>query len=259
MRGLAETRAGLLLQHVPREAVIVATKIGFDISGEVTRRDYSRDGILRSLEGSLTRLNIDHVDIVHIHDPDDYYREALDCAFPTLETLRSAGVIKAIGAGMNQWQMLLKFAQNADFDCFMIAGRYTLLEQDALPLLEYCHGRSISIFAASIYNSGILATGTKQSSPLTYNHGAASKDIINRVQRFELICQAFEVSIHTLATQFPAAHPAVNSLIVGFQKPEEVRAYLEAVQQIVPSGVWEQLQREKLIVSGTYVSGRDTL
>ncbi|MDX2077836.1 MAG: aldo/keto reductase [bacterium] len=257
VRGLAETRTGLLLKQVPRESVVIATKVGFDISTENTRPDYSRDGVLRSLEGSLRRLQVDNVDIVHIHDPDNHYQQALDEAFPALEALRAQGVIKAIGAGMNQWQMLLQFAKHADFDCFMIAGRYTLLEQGATPLLNYCHEHHIAIFAASIYNSGILATGTNTTPRPTYNHGSASGDIRQRVAQIEAVCAEFGVSLHTVATQFPIAHPAITSLVVGFQKDTEVQAYLDALTQDVPIGIWGRLKQENLISEEAYVPRRD--
>jgi D-threo-aldose 1-dehydrogenase len=254
--GLAETRTGLLLKQIPRESVIVATKVGFDISGETPRRDYRRDGVLKSLEGSLKRLQVDQVDILHVHDPDYHYQQVLDETFPALVELRSEGVIKAIGAGMNQWQMLMQFADHADFDCFMIAGRYTLLEQGAFPLLQQCHRKNIAIFAASIYNSGILATGTNATLSPTYNHGVASSEITYQVKRLESICHEFDVPLHTLATQFPLRHPAVKSLIVGFQQPFEVQAYLDAQAQALPSAIWERLKEENLLIEE--VPGRDT-
>lgn len=238
--GLAEYRTGLFLKQVPRDSVTIATKVGFDISGGVSRHDYSKDGVLRSVEGSLKRLNVDYVDMVHIHDPDNYYEQALNEAFPTLADLRSQGVIKAVGAGMNQWQMLLEFAKNADFDGLMIAGRYTLLEQGALPLLDYCHAQNITIIAASIYNSGILATGTATTRP-TYNHGVASDEINARVRGLEAICAEFELPLHTVATQFPLTHPAVRSLVVGFQKDTEVQAYLDALKTPIPPALWARL------------------
>ncbi len=256
VRGLAETRTGLLLKQVPRDSVIVATKVGFDISGPETRRDYSRDGILRSLESSLKRLNIDRVDIVHVHDPDDYYQDVLDQSFPALDDLRRQGVIRMIGAGMNQWQMLMQFAAHADFDCFLIAGRYTLLEQGALPLLEQCQRQKIDILVASIYNSGILATGTDTARP-TYNHAPAPDGVISHVRQIEAACAAFNIPIHTLATQFPLAHPAVTSLIVGFQHLTEVQAYLDALNHELPSGIWERLKHEQIIASAAYVPRRD--
>ncbi|MBC8099184.1 MAG: aldo/keto reductase [Armatimonadetes bacterium] len=240
VRGLAETRTGKLLGQLPREQFVVATKVGIDITGDNLRRDYSRDGVLRSLESSLKRLQVDHVDILHIHDADDDARQVLDETLPALDSLRSQGIIKAIGVGMNQWRVPMEFAQHADFDCFMIAGRYTLLEQGALPLFDLCHEKGITIFAASIYNSGILATGAA-SINAAYNHAPPSADISARVQALEAVCRAFDVPLHTAATQFPLAHPAVKSIIVGFQHISEIRACVDALQQTVPTTFWQHL------------------
>jgi D-threo-aldose 1-dehydrogenase len=244
--GLAETRTGKLLAQVPREGVIIATKVGYDIGGGVLRRDYSRDGVLRSLEGSLKRLNVDAVDILYVHDPDDYAEQVLEETFPALADLRAQGVIKAVGAGMNQWRVPLQFAQHADFDLFMIAGRYTLLEQGALPLLDTCHDKGIAIVAAGIYNSGILATGTNKTDAETprYSYAPAPPEIVARVQALEAVCREWRVPLHTAATQFPLRHPAVQTVVVGFQQPAEVRACLDALSQTVPSGLWDQIHAD---------------
>jgi D-threo-aldose 1-dehydrogenase len=245
-KGLAETRTGKFLRQLPREQVVVATKVGVDISQEKVRRDYSRDGILRSLEGSLKRLQVDYVDILHIHDPDDYAGQALNETFPALAELRAEGVIKAIGAGMNQWRVPMEFAQHADFDCFLIAGRYTLLEQGALPFFDFCHQKGITIFAGGIYNSGLLAKGAA-STRATYNYAPPSPEIVTRVKAIEAICQEFGVSLHTVATQLPLAHPAVKAIVVGFQEAGEVQACLDALQQTIPSKLWDRLRESGLL------------
>jgi D-threo-aldose 1-dehydrogenase len=246
VHGLAETRTGWVIGGLPRQDIIVDTKVGFDISGPESRRDYSRDGVLRSLEGSLKRLQVDHVELVYVHDPDDYADVVLRETFPALAELRAQGVIKAIGAGMNQWQVPLRFAREADFDCFMIAGRWTLLEQGALPLLDYCHAHDIAIFAASIYNSGILATGAA-SPQARYNHAPASDAVRARVGALEALCRAHDVPLHTAATQFPLLHPAVRALVVGFQTPGEVQACLDALDYTVPDALWAALQDSNLV------------
>jgi len=246
VRGLAETRTGKLLAQIPRDEIVIATKVGFDITADQVRHDCSRDGVLRSLEGSLKRLNVDRVDIVHIHDADHDARQALDETFPALADLRAQGVIKAIGAGMNQWEVPLMFAQHADFDCFMIAGRYTLLEQGALPLLDLCERKGISIIAAGIYNSGILATGSADSNT-RYNYAAVAPEIIARVQMIETICRDFDVPLHTAATQFPLGHPGVKALVVGFQKISEVKACLHALGQPIPLAFWKALREKSLL------------
>src|SRR5205814_7221223 len=142
-----------------------------------------RDGILRSLEGSLKRLGVDRVDIVHLHDPDQHYHAALDQGFPALAALREQGVIGAVSAGMNQWQMLMDFARNADFDCFMLAGRYTLLEQGSLDFLNYCQEKGISILSAGVYNSGILAT--RPHPEARYNYAKVSQQILDKANQFQ--------------------------------------------------------------------------
>jgi len=245
-KGLAETRAGKFIGQLPREQIVISTKIGVDISGEKVRRDYSRDGVLRSLESSLKRLQVDYVDILHVHDPDDYADQVLDETFPVLAELRAQGVIKAIGAGMNQWHVPMEFAQHADFDCFLIAGRYTALEQGALPFFDLCSQKGITIFSAGIYNSGLLAKGAASTKP-TYNYAPAPPEIIARVKALEAICQEFDVPLHTVATQFPLAHPAVKAVIVGFQAESEVQACLDALQQTIPSGIWNRLRETELL------------
>lgn len=240
-RGMAETRTGKFLAQVPREQFLVATKVGIDITGDNLRHDYSRDGILHSLEASLNRLQIDSVDILHVHDADDYVAQVLEETFPALADLRSQGVIKAIGLGMNQWRVPMALVQQADFDCLMIAGRYTLLEQGAAPLFDLCHEKGIAIFAASIYNSGILATGTA-SVNATYNHAPPAPEIVARAQAIETVCSQFDVPIHTAATQFPFSHPAVKAIVVGFQQASEVYACLNALQQLVSTELWKRLR-----------------
>lgn len=244
--GLAETRTGRVIAQLPSEQFILSTKVGFVIRNGESCRDYSRDGVWRSLEGSLKRLGVDAIDLLYVHDPDTYAEQVLSETFPALAALREQGVIKAIGAGMNQWQVPLLFAQHADFDCFMIASRWTLLEQGAMPLLEVCAQKGISVFAASIYNSGILAVGAR-SLDARYNHAPADSSIRERVRRIEDICAEFNVSLHTAATQYPLAHPAIQALVVGFQRMLEVRACLGALDQQIPAALWKRLQTENLI------------
>lgn len=248
MHGLAETRLGQVASTLPRDEIVIATKVGFDISGAGSKRDYSRDGVRRSLEGSLKRLGVEYVDLLYVHDPDDYAQIVLDETFPALADLRAQGVIKAIGAGMNQWQVPMQFAHHADFDCFMIAGRWTLLEQGALPLLDLCGQKGISVFAASIYNSGILATGADHPQA-RYNHAPAASAVLERVRSLDSVCRAFGVPLHSAATQYPLAHPAVRALVVGFQSEAEVSACLDALNHPIPAALWEHLRAAKLILS----------
>lgn len=244
--GLAEARTGQVIRTLPRDQLTIATKVGFIIENGQSRRDYTRDGVRRSLDDSLKRLGVEAVDLLYVHDPDDYADQVLDETFAALAELRAQGVIKAIGAGMNQWDVPLRFAREADFDCFMIAGRWTLLEQGALPLLDVCAQKGISVFAASIYNSGILAVGA-DSAAARYNHAPAVPAVRERVRAIEQVCAAYGVSLHTAATQFPLAHPAVKALVVGFQHPEEVQVCLDALDQPIPEELWERLQKNGLI------------
>lgn len=247
MHGLAETRLGQVVSMLPRAEIVIATKVGFDISGAESVRDYTRDGVRRSLDGSLKRLGVDHVDLLYVHDPDDYARQVLDETFPALADLRAQGVIKAIGAGMNQWRVPMQFAEHADFDCFMIAGRWTLLEQGALPLLEVCQQRGIAIFAASVYNSGVLATGAGDPQA-RYNHAPVPPAVVERVNAIETVCRTFNVPLHTAATQYPFAHPAVKALVFGFQSVREVRACLDALATPIPAALWPTLRDQHLIL-----------
>ncbi len=179
-RGLSEQRLGIALAGVPREQTTISTKVGRLLHEDGTIEwDFSRDGVLRTFEGSLERLQRDSVDILHIHDPDNHYTEAITGAYPALDELRSQGVIKAVSVGINRWPLLVDFMRDGDFDCFMLAGRYTLLEQGALPLLDQCAEKGIGILAAGVYNSGILATGAKEGAKYNYRDAAprdAGKD-----------------------------------------------------------------------------------
>lgn len=244
--GLSERRLGAALCTVPRDRFTLSTKVGRLVQPDGKMKiDYTRDGILRSLEESLERLGIGHVDIVHIHDPDHHYQEALDVVFPTLAELRAQGVIGAIGAGMNQWQMPLEFARNADFDCFMVAGRYTLLEQASLPLLNYCQEKGIALLLGGVYNTGILATGAVPEA--RYNYRPATPAILKRVEQLEAICQKYAVPLRAVALQFPAAHPAVASLVLGMESDDEVDDALLALRHPVPPEVWREFQAAGLI------------
>ncbi len=254
-RGLSERRLGEGLAGFDRGTLVLQTKVGRTLTaGEAasgkawadhTSFDYSRDAILRGLEASLQRLKVSAIDIALIHDPDDHMRQALDEAFPTLADLRAQGVIKAIGAGMNQWQAEREFALHADPDCFLLAGRYTLLEQGALEFLDLCASRSISVFLGGVFNSGILARGSQAGAP--YNYEAAPPEILDRVRRIQAVCEHHQVDLKTAALHFAAAHPAVTALIVGMTTPHEVRDNLQAWHSPAPAGLWADLKTEGLI------------
>lgn len=245
--GLAEQRLGTALAGATRDNLVLSTKVGRLVTPDgQTPFDFSRDGVLRSVEASLKRLQVDRVDILLIHDPDAHYEAALNEAFPTLAELRSQGVIKAIGAGMNQWQMLADFARHADFDCFLLAGRYTLLDQSALAeFLPLCQERNIAIFAGGVFNSGILATGPKAGAK--FNYKDASPEVLARAEGLARVCARHGVPLAVAAVQFPLAHPAITTILLGAASPTEVQTNLANLDVAIPPALWAELKAEGLL------------
>ncbi len=249
--GQAEERLGKALRGVPRDALIIETKVGRIVREDGSIYfDFSRDGVLRSLEDSLRRLGMDRVDILLVHDPDvedpeGHFRQVVDEAFPTLVELREQGVIRAVGAGMNQWEMEWEFAQRVDVDCFLLAGRYTLLEQTALDFLVYCQQQGIGVFLGGIYNSGILATGPVPGAK--YNYEDAPPAILERVRRIQAITERHGVPLHVAAQHFARAHPAVTGLIVGSVSPEEAEDNRRIWDLELPPALWQDLREAGLI------------
>jgi len=207
--------------------------------------DFSYNGVLRSVEESLERLNLDRVDILHIHDPDQHYEAALAGAYPALDRLRREGVIAAVSAGMNQWQMLARFAREADFDCFLLAGRYTLLEQTALPeLLTVCLEKRIAIIAGGVYNSGILADPRPGAH---FDYIPASPAILARAQRLDAMCRRHGVPLRAAAIQFPLAHPAVAAVVIGVRSAEQMEDSVAMFRYEIPAALWEEIKDEGLL------------
>lgn len=248
-RGTSELRLGRALAGVPRDEYQIATKIGVLINNDgTTERSYRRDAVNRSIEDSLQRLRIDHVEIAHIHDADDddNFRMALNEAYPVLADLKSQGVIRAIGAGMNQWQREAEFARHADFDCFLLAGRYTLLEQEPIhEFLPLCQEKQIGVILGGVMNTGILATGAVPGA--RYQYQPAPPEIMDKTCRIEVICARHGVALKSAALQFPLAHAAIKSLVVGMISPQEVGQNLAALQAPIPSEFWTDLRNEGLI------------
>jgi D-threo-aldose 1-dehydrogenase len=250
-RGESELRIGRALRGVPRSSYVISTKIGRVLNADRSAfvYDFSYDGVMRSFEGSLKRLHTDHVEIVLVHDPDadtvDHEQDALDGAFPALRDLRRQGVIKAIGAGMNQWQMEQRFAQQADPDVFLLAGRYTLLEQTSLGFLNLCKKKGIGIFLGGVYNSGILATGPKETAQ--YNYANAPTAVLEKARKINAICERHGVPLNRAALHFARAHPTITSLVVGAVKPAEVEANVAALGASIPIELWQELRMAGLI------------
>src|SRR4029077_1951613 len=238
--GLAETRLGKALKHKPRDEFTLATKVGRLLRAAVPPEpgqafrgtppvnptfDFSYDGVMRSFEESLERLGLDRVDIVHIHDPDDHFDEAINGAYRALDRLHADGVIGAVSAGMIQAEMLTRFAREGDFDCFLLAGRYTLLDQIALKeLLPECIKRGISIIAGGVYNSGILADPKPGAH---YNYQTAPTELLERARRIRDVCARHGVPLKAAATQFPLGHPAVTCVVVGCRNAAQLDDSLE--------------------------------
>ena len=244
--GISEKYFGKFLSSVERNSFVISSKVGRIIENQEIRFDYTREGILRSLEESLERLNLDYIDIALIHDPDDHYHQALDESFPTLSDLKSQGIIKAIGCGMNQWQMLFDFANNADFDCFLLAGRYTLLDHSAMyTLMPKCIEKNISIILGGPYNSGILASDFKSES--TYFYEPTPTKVTEKTRLIKNVCDKYEVPLKAAALQFGLNHPSVASTIPGPSNPDELIENLKMVNININNDLWKELKDMKLI------------
>jgi len=250
--GQSERRYGEALRGIARDRYVLSTKVGRVIRADPSGGpatwafDFSREGARASFRSSLERLGLERVDIVFVHDPDDHYQAALDGAYPVLMELRAEGRIKAIGAGMNQWQMELAFAREGHSDVFLLAGRYTLLDQTALPeFLPYCVERGISVVAGGPYNSGILAVGPRAGA--TFNYRAASPEMMDKAARIAAVCDRHRVPLKAAALQFILAHPAVASVIPGARAVEEVEENVRLVEQAIPAALWADLKTDNLI------------
>jgi D-threo-aldose 1-dehydrogenase len=207
--------------------------------------DYSADGVRRSVEESLARLRLDRIDIALIHDPDDHWAAAIGEAYPALARLREEGVIRAIGAGMNQSAMLARFAREGDFDVFLVAGRYTLLDQEALAeLLPLCVEGGIGVMIGGVMNSGVLADPRPGG---RFNYQPAAPAILDQARRLAAICDRHAVPLRAAAIQFPLAHSAVRSLIAGVRRVEHLDEYPDLMRRPLPADLWAELRAEGLI------------
>ncbi|MDT7789677.1 MAG: D-threo-aldose 1-dehydrogenase [Pseudonocardiales bacterium] len=265
--GLAERRLGAALKDRPRDEFVLSTKVGrllvpdpdgagrlddgFAVPATLRRVwDFSADGVRRSLESSLDRLGLDRVDVVYLHDPDDHWDQAVGEAMPALAELREQGVIGAIGAGMNQWEMLARFVRESDVDSVLLAGRYTLLEQPALAeFLPLCAERGVDVLAAGLFNSGLLA---RQDVPddATYDYLTAPAKVIGRARRIAAVCARHGTSLPAAALWFPFGHPTVTGVVVGARAEAEVRANAAALSAPPPPDLWAELRDEGLLEAG---------
>jgi D-threo-aldose 1-dehydrogenase len=269
--GLAELRTGHSLRWKPRDSYVLASKVGrvlkparrqdIDFSPWVDAApfsmafDYSYDGTMRSVEDSLQRMGLERMDICFIHDIDRFtrgddqpevFRQAMDGCWRALERLRSEGVVKAIGVGVNEWEVCHAALQQRDFDCFLLAGRYTLLEQDALDaFLPLCEQRGAAVLVGGGFNSGILATGAKPGAK--YNYAPAPADILARVAAIEKVCAEYRVPLPAVALQFVVAHPAIPAFLAGTRTVQQLQQNLAWFQQPIPADLWVDLKRRGLL------------
>lgn len=270
-RGLSERRIGAFLQRQARDSYVLSTKVGRllvasgapvdggdyrDVPSYAVVYDYSADGARRSLDESLRRLGLDRVDIAYIHDigtdthgPDQprRYREALNGAYPALAALRAQGVVRAIGLGVNDWRVCLEFLCDADPDCFLLAGRYTLLEQEPLAggLLAECGRRGVSLVIGGAFNSGILATGPVDGAK--YDYQPAPPSVLDRVRAIDVVARAHGVALAAAALQFPLAQDSVGSVVVGARSAAEVAQNMAMLATSIPPDFWAELKAKGLL------------
>jgi len=262
-KGAAEARLGAALAGRPRDDFVLSTKVGRLLRPDAppdpeTLRglwhdtpalnpvfDFSGEGVLRSFDQSLERLGLDRIDVALIHDPDDHYEQALGGAYPALERLRSEGVIGAVGVGGNQVEVLCRFARETDVDCFLVAGRYTLLDHVGLrELLPLCVERGIAVIAGGVYNSGILA-GPRPGA--TFDYAPPPPGLLEQALRLQGVCTRHGVPLSAAAIQFPLAHPAVATVVTGAASAAELEQNVEYARTPIPAGLWVELRAEGLI------------
>ncbi|TDE09906.1 aldo/keto reductase [Jiangella asiatica] len=255
--GLSEGYVGAALAGEDRSAFTLSTKVGRVLVPGIDPEslfagtppvhaefDFSAAAVERSLAGSRDRLGFDRVDIALVHDPDDHHDQVLAETYPLLDRLRADGVIGAVGLGMTRAEPLLRFATEASFDCMLLAGRYTLLEQDSLPLLEVALRRRISIVAAGVFNGGLLVAPGPDS---TYDYAPAPAAVVARARRLDAVCARFGVPLRAAAIRFPYAHPAVACVVVGARSPAEVDDNLRLLRTPIPAELWSTLKDEGLL------------
>jgi D-threo-aldose 1-dehydrogenase len=281
--GLSEQRVGQFLQKHPSDELILSTKVGrrlvpIERTKAVGVRhgfcspmpfepvfDYSYDGVMRSYEDSLQRLGRG-VDVLLMHDLGEFthgqahervFKQAMEGGYRAMDELRRSGEISAIGLGVNEWQVCEQAMGEGDFDCFLLAGRYTLLEQQSLErFLPECLRRGCSVIMGGPYNSGILAVGTQSNSPLYYNYEPASAELIKTVKRFEAVCESYQIPLAAAALQFPLAHPAVASVVPGLNCAAQVIQTIALFNTRIPDSFWTDLKHENLIQANAPIPTR---
>lgn len=274
--GLSERRLGDFLRTQARDSFLLSTKVGrvlvandgwhdqrdyfIDAPAFEPVFDYSYDGIMRSFEASLERLALDRIDILLMHDigektHGEAHRQqfgiAMDGGYRAMDELRRSGAVTAIGIGANEWQVCDTAMDRGEWDCFLVAGRYTLLEQNALPFLERCIREDKTVIVGGAFNSGILATGAIKGAHFDYDDAPAG--ILERVRALDAVCRSHGVPLAAAALQFPLAHPAVRTVIPGFGSRTELDQVLQWAACALPPALWDDLQEKGLIERTTPV------
>jgi D-threo-aldose 1-dehydrogenase len=261
--GHAERVLGEFVRDVPREGITLSTKVGrllvpqdpdgrtdesFRVPAAYRREwDFSRDGVLRSVEESLERTGVDRFDVLYLHDAEDHFEDALRTGMPALAELRDQGLVGAVGAGMHDTAKLTRLVREHDVDVVMLSGRWTLLDQRAAhELLPACAERDVSLLAASVFNSGLLST-PRPSPDATFDYAAAPPETVRRAHRIADVCESHGVTLPEAALAFPLRHPAVAGVVVGMRTAEEVRADLAAFGKEIPERLWSDLLAEGLL------------
>ncbi|MGW2547383.1 aldo/keto reductase [Kitasatospora sp. NPDC001574] len=264
--GLSERRLGDALRGRPRDEYVVSSKVGrllvpnedpqgidpegFAVPDDLRRQwDFSRDGVLRSVEDTLERTGLDRLDVVYLHDPDDHWRQAAEEAMPALAELRDQGVIGAIGAGMNQSAMLARFLRETAADVVMLAGRYSLLDQSALDdVLPAARELGKSVVAVGVFNSGLLSRDWPVEG-MRYDYREASRDLVARARAIAEVCEAHGTTLPAAAIAFPLTHAQVINVTLGMRNPEQVLRNVELHGRNTPEGLWSDLRARGLIRS----------
>ncbi|WUW19200.1 aldo/keto reductase [Streptomyces sp. NBC_01465] len=269
--GLSEQRLGAALRQRPRDEYVVSSKVGrllvpnerpqgVDSEGFVVRDDlrrqwdFSRDGVLRSIENTLERTGLDRLDVVYLHDPDDHWRQAADEAMPALADLRDQGVVGAIGAGMNQSAMLARFLRETAADVVMLAGRYTLLDQSALDdVLPAAQESGKSVVAVGVFNSGLLSREWPDEG-MKYDYQDAPPELVARARAIADVCKEHGTSIPAAAIAFPATHPSTVNVTLGMRDRSQVTRNAELQRNAVPGALWDDLLHQGLIRSDVVIT-----
>jgi D-threo-aldose 1-dehydrogenase len=264
--GLSERRLGEHLRTRPRDDYVLSTKVGrllvaspesaherdgegFDVPADPRRVwDFSRDGILRSVDESLERMGLERFDILYLHDPDDHFEQASTEGIAALIELRDQGVVTAVGAGMNHAAPLAEIIRRADVDLVMCAGRFTLIDDEALSeLLPLASERRVGVVAAAVYNSGLLSTPRPAADAL-FDYRPARPELVERVNRIADVCERHGVTVPDAAIAYVLRHPAVVSVVIGARGTHQVHSNVQRAQTAVPGAVWKELEEEGLIV-----------